>query len=68
MMLGIERIARAGRSWLRRLVYGRALKRAIMDERGWQEAADRYPELYELELVQSRAEVKRLSLLNGVEQ
>lgn len=48
-------------SWLRRLVFGRALKRAITYERACEEAAERHPGLYDAELARARAEVARLS-------
>jgi hypothetical protein len=65
MKLSIKRIARVWESWLRRLVYGRALQRAIMYQHACEDADELHPGMYELEVVQARAEVKRLTDLNG---
>jgi glycosyltransferase involved in cell wall biosynthesis len=55
---------RPRRSWWRQLIYGRALQRAVAYERACEEADERHPGLYENDLVQARAEVKRLASLN----
>lgn len=53
------------RSWWRQLMYGRALQRAVAYERACEEADERHPGLYETDLVQARAETKRLETLSG---
>jgi glycosyltransferase involved in cell wall biosynthesis len=57
----VRALSTPARSRWRQLIYGRALQRALMDERGWEEADERHPGLYEVELAQAHAEVNRLS-------
>lgn len=64
-MLRVKRIARSVGAWWRRLLYGRALQRAIQYQYACEDADELHPGMYEIEVVQARAEVKRLTDLNG---